>query len=62
MDWADLFVALSLVLVLEGILPFANPGGYRRAVENLSRLNNAQLRMGGGVAMAAGVVLLYLVH
>ena len=33
MDWQDLWAALALYLVLEGVLPFLNPAGARRAFQ-----------------------------
>lgn len=59
-NWHDLFVALALVLVIEGIFPFLNPGGLRRTLLLASRLSDAQLRVAGAAAMAFGVALLYL--
>ena len=47
MQWADLFAALALYLVIEGLLPFASPSGWRRSLEMLSRLSDAQLRVFG---------------
>lgn len=58
----DLWVALALVLVLEGILPFLAPQALRRTLLALSELGDAQLRFAGLTSMLAGLVLLYLVH
>ncbi|MCG6870730.1 MAG: DUF2065 domain-containing protein [Gammaproteobacteria bacterium] len=60
MDWQDLLTALALVLVIEGILPFANPSGMRQAAQLMSALGDRSLRLGGGAAMLAGLFLLYL--
>ena len=59
--WQDLWVALALVLVIEGILPFLNPEGLRRSMLLISQMNNRTLRIAGFCAMMAGVLLLYLV-
>ena len=32
MDWNDLWAAFALYLVLEGLLPFLNPGGTKRTL------------------------------
>jgi uncharacterized protein YjeT (DUF2065 family) len=61
-DWSDLATAFSLYLVIEGMMPFLNPGGMRRAMELFSRLEDAQLRLAGLASMIAGVVLLWLVR
>jgi hypothetical protein len=60
--WQDLFVALALVLVIEGLIPFASPGRYRRLANALGEITDSQLRVGGAVSMAGGLILLYLVN
>jgi hypothetical protein len=61
-QWQDLFVALALVFVIEGLIPFASPGRYRRLANALSEITDWQLRVGGAVSMVGGLILLYLVH
>lgn len=58
----DLLAALALMLVIEGILPFANPRGFRNSLILLSRMDDRALRIAGVVSMLAGVVLLYLIR
>jgi len=60
--WADLLAALSILMVLEGLLPFLNPGGARRVFAQLAGLGERELRIGGLVSMVAGLVLLFLVR
>jgi uncharacterized protein YjeT (DUF2065 family) len=62
MDWNDLWAACALYLVLEGLMPFANPGGMKRALAQLSQLDERVLRIAGFLSMAAGAVLLYVVR
>lgn len=62
MSWADLFAALALYLVLEGVLPFLNPQAMKRVMTTIATLSDRQLRLGGLASMAAGLVLLYLVR
>ncbi|MEC9329005.1 MAG: DUF2065 domain-containing protein [Pseudomonadota bacterium] len=62
MNWQELLAALALVLVFEGLVPFASPGRYRKLVKLLSSVGDGQLRAVGGVCMLAGVLLLYSVH
>ena len=57
----DLFAALALVLVMEGILPFLTPGGYRSAVESLSNLDDDKLRKICLGSMIAGLILQLIV-
>ncbi|MFV2054874.1 MAG: DUF2065 domain-containing protein [Thiohalomonadales bacterium] len=60
--WHELWVATALLLVLEGILPFLNPGGVRRTMIMISKMDDKQLRFAGLTSMLAGVILLYLVE
>ena len=60
--WQDLLVALSLVLVLEGIVPFLNPQAMRRAMLALANMNDSTLRFAGLTVMVAGCLLLYVVR
>jgi hypothetical protein len=60
--WHDLWVALCLVFVIEGMFPFLNPGQWRDTVSRVARLNDRQIRMLGFVSMLIGVVCLYWVN
>ncbi len=60
--WQDILTAVSLYLIIEGMIPFVNPAGFRRAVAMIAQLGDGNLRMAGLVAMGAGLVLLYLVR
>lgn len=50
--------ALALMLVFEGLLPFLNPGAWRRVFEQATRLSDGQIRFLGLGSMALGLVLL----
>lgn len=60
--WQDLLVALALLLVIEGLWPFLNPGAMRRALLAVAGQDDRTLRTAGLVSMVLGVVLLYLVR
>ncbi len=62
MRWHDLGITVALLLVLEGIFPFLNPAGLRRALLALSELNDQQLRFAGLTSMLIGLVLLYITN
>ena len=62
MEWRDLWAAFALYLVLEGLVPFANPGGMRRTLAMLSNLDDRTLRIFGLLSMIAGALLLYVVR
>ena len=53
-----LLTALSLVLVLEGLLPFAAPALWRRGMQRVLAGDDAALRRVGLVSLALGLVLL----
>ncbi|MGD8557070.1 MAG: DUF2065 domain-containing protein [Chromatiales bacterium] len=57
----DLFAALALVLVLEGIMPFLAPSRYRDAIRQISDLDDGILRKVGLASMIVGLVLLLIV-
>jgi hypothetical protein len=61
-QWADLAAALGLLMVIEGLLPFASPGSSKRAMAAFSAASDSTLRIAGLVSMAAGVALLWLVR
>lgn len=54
----EFFSVLALMLVIEGIMPFLNPGRFRRGLLGAARLNDTTLRSLGLLAMLAGVVIL----
>lgn len=58
----ELLTALALVLVIEGVAPFVSPGGLKRALVELSQLDDRILRGIGLVSMLAGLLLLYVVR
>ncbi len=58
--WHDLLVAIALILVIEGILPFLSPEGVRSALRQIAHLNDSTLRFAGLTCMVAGCLLLYL--
>ena len=60
--WNELWVALALMLVLEGIVPFLSPDALRRMLQVMAAMDDHSLRMAGLVSMLAGLGLLYLVH
>jgi uncharacterized protein YjeT (DUF2065 family) len=60
--WDDLWTALALVLVIEGILPFLSPSRMREAFITAARLDDRTLRIIGLASMVGGVLLLYAVR
>ena len=60
--WENLIPALALVLVIEGMLPFLSPRGWRDAMSQAAQLPDKVLRTLGFVSMMAGVIILYFVQ
>jgi uncharacterized protein YjeT (DUF2065 family) len=62
MQWGDLWAAFALYLVLEGLMPFLNPGAMKRTLLQLAGLEERTLRIAGLASMIAGALLLYFVR
>ena len=60
--WHELWIALALLLIVEGIFPFLSPDGLRKALAAIHQLSDSQLRFAGLTSMLIGVVLLYVVN
>lgn len=58
----DLWAALCLVAVLEGLLLCVAPGAWRQAMVQLLRLGERQLRMLGAGVLGFGLLALLLVR
>ena len=62
MNWADFWAAMALVLILEGLIPFVSPRGYKNMVQQMATMPEKMLRVVGLVLMAGGLLFLYLVR
>ncbi len=60
MNSDTLWLALALVLVVEGLFPFASPGGWRRMFAQLLQLPDSQIRMFAMVSISLGLLLIWL--
>jgi len=60
LDGNTLWVALALVLVIEGIFPFLSPTGWRRMFHQILQLHDGQVRFFGLCSMIIGIVLAWL--
>jgi uncharacterized protein len=61
LDGDTFWAALALLLVLEGLLPFLSPGGWRHTFQRLLELRDGQLRFFGLCSILVGLGLLWLV-
>jgi len=55
---SSLLIALALMLVLEGLLPFLAPGVWRETFRRLVALSDGQIRFVGLTSMLIGLLLL----
>lgn len=60
--WHELWVAICLVMVIEGILPFVSPGLWRESIMRISQLGEQTIRWMGLASMLIGTVLLYWIN
>jgi uncharacterized protein YjeT (DUF2065 family) len=61
LQWSDLGAAFALYLVLEGIMPFLNPQGLKRAMSLLTQVGDRSLRIAGLISMLSGLALLHFI-
>ena len=60
MNLSDLAAAFGLFLVLEGVAPFINPQGVKRALARLTEVRDRELRLAGLGSMLVGVLVLFV--
>lgn len=56
MDGNALWLAIAIVLVLEGLMPFLSPTGWRRMFEQILKMNDGQIRFFGLCSVALGLI------
>lgn len=60
--WHEFGVAICLMLVIEGVIPFLYPRRWRDMVTMLAQVDDKSVRVMGLVSMIIGTALLYLVN
>jgi len=60
--WQVLPVAIALVFIIEGMLPFINPNRWRAMLAVAAQMDDRMIRNIGLGSMLFGVVILYVVH
>ena len=60
--WGDLARAFALVMVLEGVIPFASPKRIRAVFARMSSMDDRMLRTLGLVSMLLGLIALQAIH
>lgn len=59
MDSDAFWLAMALVLVIEGLFPFISPGGWRRMFSQILQLSDGQVRFFGLCSILAGLLWLW---
>lgn len=54
----NFYLALALMLVFEGILPFIAPAVWRKVFQRMTEMSDSQLRFFGLTSMIIGLVFL----
>lgn len=58
----SLWIAMALMLVIEGVMPFINPAMFRRSLMQMMNMSDKSLRGIGLFSMCFGLALLYWIH
>jgi hypothetical protein len=53
------WLAMALVLVIEGFMPFMSPGTWRKTFQQILSLSDGQLRFFGLMSLLLGVALIW---
>lgn len=62
MTGIDWLAAIGVLLVIEGVLPFAAPAVWRDGFRRMLEFSDSQLRFIGAASMLGGVFLLILLN
>lgn len=62
MAWQELFAAIALVFILEGLVPFISPNSLRKTYQRMLEMNDRSIRITGLISMIAGAILLTYVR
>jgi uncharacterized protein YjeT (DUF2065 family) len=59
LDSDTFWLALALVLIIEGLFPFASPAGWRKMFAQLLQLSDGQIRSFALVSILSGLVMFW---
>jgi uncharacterized protein YjeT (DUF2065 family) len=59
LDADSLWLALALVLIIEGLFPFISPSGWRRMFTQVLALNDGQLRFFAMCCILCGLLMIW---
>ncbi|MBX2849384.1 MAG: DUF2065 domain-containing protein [Acidiferrobacterales bacterium] len=60
-EWQALLAGVGFYLILEGLLPFLNPGGFKRVLLMMQDLPEEHIRKFGAVMLVVGIIVLFSV-
>ena len=60
--WDTFLIAIALMLILEGMMPFLSPRTWREAFKKLIEMGDGQIRFIGLSSMMVGLLLLMLLE
>ncbi len=60
--WQVLPVAIALLFIVEGMLPFVSPNRWRAMLAMAAQMDDRMVRNIGLGSMVFGLLILYLVH
>jgi len=58
MNWTDFFTAIALLLIFEGLMPFASPGRWKEMIQSIAEFDASKIRTFGFLSMMCGLLLL----
>jgi len=59
LDSTTFWLAMALVLVIEGFMPFMSPATWRKTFLQILQLSDGQLRFFGLVSLLSGLALIW---
>ncbi len=59
--WETFLIAISLMLILEGVFPFLSPKAWRETFKKLTEIDDSQIRFVGLGSMLIGLALFLIV-
>ena len=57
--WSVIIAAFGLMLIIEGVLPFVHPEGWRKVFLMAIQMKNNEIRFLGLTSMILGLVILF---
>ena len=57
--WDSIWIALGLVLVIEGLMPALNPKAFKKTMSTIRELDEGTLRVMGLISMSIGATVVY---